>query len=414
MKINKRNLLTAVLALLCTVALAFGVSFVMPITENMYASAESLEDKVKLKILPDEVEEYSEVLGSSPSSIDRASLSSGSLSTGSTTKSESSINFSEPSGTNYGRVQYLDFKVGVTVPAWAECKISFDVNFAFSIVASQLWTNSVGVYYFKPTTNAATSNSDLTPQSGSDGLCFDNAVAGSSVSVAGLYQDGGTYRAVSWQPNYSIASGEYYLINGSDNEQTFKFSFGMHIFLGNTGSTSTWIRGNCDITLGSFEKEVKDLAVHMPEDMECEYDGNDKSTEILYDIETSEWYSSYGGLVNFVFPNNFTNVIKNGSTIGAYDITANLTSDVPFRLADGSLTRSPQTLKIKINPKGIAVPTIQNSTQTYKADEYEFGLSGYDKDIMSVISYTSNNASAISWDSTAEKLKATDAAIYTV
>ncbi|MDE6868250.1 MAG: hypothetical protein K2J83_03805, partial [Clostridia bacterium] len=81
------------------------------------------------------------------------------------------------------------------------------------------------------------------------------------------------------------------------------------------------------------------------------------------------------------------------------------------RFSDGS---SEKTLTFTIKRKTVAVPTVLNSTQTYKAGEYEFGLSGYDKDIMSVDQAAL--ATGITWDNTAgsEKFKATDAATYTV
>ena len=128
-------------------------------------------------------------------------------------------------------------------------------------------------------------------------------------------------------------------------------------------------------------------------------------------------YTDFAGTTSNLYNGSGTSPIN---SLGNCTLIGAGTYKFEFDIINGSVwdtvtnDQTPKTITVTVNRKAIAVPTIQNNNQTYKASVCEFGLTGYDSTLMSVASYVSNNGSTITWDGATKKFKATDAAEYTV
>ncbi|MDE6868003.1 MAG: hypothetical protein K2J83_02535, partial [Clostridia bacterium] len=151
------------------------------------------------------------------------------------------------------------------------------------------------------------------------------------------------------------------------------------------------------------------------------YTGNTFSFPMTYDPSyvdiTSVTGKDFNDKTISVSTADIVDGVLKASLAGTYTVTFNLNqtaTDNGMQWSDEKGGTDKREITFTINRQAIAVPTIQNTPSTYKADEYEFGLSGYDSTLMSVASYIPNNGSTITWDTTNEKIKATDADTYTV
>ncbi|MDE7163539.1 MAG: hypothetical protein K2O44_05635 [Clostridia bacterium] len=170
------------------------------------------------------------------------------------------------------------------------------------------------------------------------------------------------------------------------------------------------------------------------------YDKTEKTFNFTYDEPT---YTAYGNTINY------TTAYKNiETTVEALDYDDKAIEETTYSLSteDGTLTATEagkykvkfnlkaeakasgiewttgdtdeKIITFEIKRKAISVPTILNSTQTYKADEYEFYPDEkFDADIMTVNETTSTSnvtGASITWDETNKSIKATEAATYTV
>ncbi|MDE5721120.1 MAG: hypothetical protein K2I30_00050, partial [Clostridia bacterium] len=235
-----------------------------------------------------------------------------------------------------------------------------------------------------------------------------------------------------WKPSASQCSCSYgsswLRSNGGDVETTI-----MYVAGATTTSAFAYATGESGVRPALHFNVSKAAGVAVPkagkvdgkEKTEDTYTGSALEFPIDYDSESIDITSVTGvkpdettAITNISTSDIVDDVFK-PTVSGTYTVTFNLkqsTIDEGLKWGDRKGGTDKRTLTFKVNPKPISVPTILNATQTYKGGEYEFGLSGYDKDLMSVPSggYTSNNGSVISWDVAAEKFKATDAAEYSV
>ncbi|MDE7265671.1 MAG: hypothetical protein K2N52_05305, partial [Clostridia bacterium] len=165
---------------------------------------------------------------------------------------------------------------------------------------------------------------------------------------------------------------------------------------------------------------ISRVTADAPEDVSVVYNNNPQS---IADVAAAdkEWYdSSIMTLTQLTTPM---------TDVGTYTVKVELTSQAAangiFKFdgtpdaskGNGDESDTVRYFDFKITPKPIKVPSVLNSTTTYKFDVCEFALSDFDATIMSVVQtkLTSNvtNANVI-WNSTNEKFEATEAATYTV
>ena len=169
-----------------------------------------------------------------------------------------------------------------------------------------------------------------------------------------------------------------------------------------------------------YDNSVKTFAFNYSTSSVTDIDGNVINYDTAYkNIEATIEAVDYNG--NTINASSFNlNTTNLGGTLtateaGKYKVKFNLKQDAKNGGVEWTTNDTAEkTITFEIKRKAIAVPTIQNDTQTYNRTEYLFGLSNYDSTLMSVSSYVSNNGSTITWDGTTKKFKATDAAEYTV
>ncbi|MDE7264686.1 MAG: hypothetical protein K2N52_00225, partial [Clostridia bacterium] len=429
MKINKRNLLTALLALLCTIALAFGVSFAMPKVEKISADAATVSVVPTVSFTDFKFYGDSNYSNASINSSDFYSVPA--CVTYSSDSTSVAISTTHGSGFYQNSVVSVQITLSITVPAYTIYSVEYETSFSIS----GTYGRSVGIFnewetasgksfvYNGALTAAQTTNPDMSGALWT--WAWGDHPSGNTVL---FYNDTNTSKNISIY-NYLI----YHRLDNSSEIYASKFSF------------------------DNFKVEATNIALPTTTETPVVYDGNAQTFDFTHDQQVTDSYQKfiYNGSVAKVKesdPLDYLSVYKNitttieakdyvGDTIvsstyslsaeavnrtltateaGTYTLKFNLTADAKANGIEWSTGGTGEkSLTFTIKRKGVAVPTVLNSTQTYKAAEYEFGLSGYDSDIMSVPSggYTSNVTGAtITWDNTAgsEKFKATDAATYTV
>ncbi len=396
-------------------------AFILPKNTDKTASATtaaSVEDGIKIT----DVTPYYWQRNGTPSSDDPATLSNMTdegLSTGTLTTDDTTITFSQSASDQYGKSIYIDFKVGVTVPAWEEWEVSYDVDFLLSVWANTTWTLSARVYYFMPDNTTEDANDTLEDPNNLTFTIYECATLDpAKVKSSGVNAVGSLSFNETFQSDSPLT-----LTNDSDTPKLFTFRYGMNI---TTCSSSKWTLGinACNATLKNRSVSVKELSVSAPADLNYDYDGSDKTNQAIQDIESSDWYThnndiwyTPGQWADYVLPNGAIQDVKTGG----YEVTATLKDKYPFKLADGTFTNEPQKFKININPKKVAVPTIIDSEQVYKGTEYEFGL---DNNYMSAVIDVSRPgwitesggtySDGLVWDPSNKQFKAKNAGEYEV
>ncbi|MDE6105236.1 MAG: hypothetical protein K2G38_06120, partial [Clostridia bacterium] len=435
---TKRNLLTVILAVLCAVLLAVGVSFVLPKNEVNTAYADPAPTYDTPKIVGIGARSNTGSTG-----IDYSSCGAGAgdmSATVTSTATEQSVSIKETALSNNNTTCFYEFYVKVDVPA--NTKYVVDYKFSLSI------TNSAITDY-------------TTECMGNPGNPGGNC-NGASVTLYSLYKsadgaDGDAAGLKVWidVPDNSGALGgsdAKYLChvkscdgtnkcgdsNGTDKTDTLTFN--------NTTSDKVTYSRKYIAYLGCYAAQPMQHANHQFESKikltvtntkttaaptaavtELTYTGSQLTFESTYNHDMVEAYKVEGtdfngDTISSISMTDFDDTLgKFKPTLaGKYTVTYRLKPDEVTNGAKWSdNTTADKTLEFTVKRKAISVPAVLNSTQTYKAAEYEFGLNGdYDPALMCVKSdgYTSDNGSTITWDSTAgaEKFKATDAATYTV
>ncbi len=371
MKLKRGNLLTVILALLCAVAAAIGVSFALPKAENISAQASGSPSDIK--IVSYIAYYYSDPSVNAPSTV--AGLSTTSTFGDSVISSPTSLNFSMTTSTQTKKVVYVEFKVGVNVPAWEEWEISYQVKFNLTVVTTSSGINqSSGLYYFYP--NPAAGTYDATTYTYNS--AYDNSTCvelsemmiskdtNPTVSNNQYYCDGkkgaGSYsHTATIDSGYEVNNKTITLTNNSGSSKQFTFSYAAGYTCG--GSASNRISAFA-ISVESTGFKSKELYVTAPKDVEINYTGNDLKTDAEALIEETDWYKreptsndsyihSAGEWASYTLPSTAViNVIKTSSGLGGYDVTYSLTDPTnhPFKDANDKFTTDDQTFKIKVKP----------------------------------------------------------------
>ena len=308
--------------------------------------------------------------------------------------------------------------ISVVVPAYS----------VYSVQYTTAFTNN-GNYGRLAALDDAWSDTPLTDYTTYDGPNF--AVGNPTAGLSGAYF--GNSLGV-----YPSGYG-FVFYNDTAAAKTFnKYTF-YEVHVGHGGTDGAVYTQSVDFTFTTTVERVDSPATSASVET---YDGTNKTFAFNYSTHS---VTAYGTTVNYdkayenitasvssalTYGNNpISPTTYSLSTVGANGTLTALeagTYTVEFTLNASAIAggiewdtggTAAKTITFEIKRKAVAAPTVLNSVQTYKGGEYEFGLSGYDGTVMSVPSsggYVSNNGSTITWDQTAEKFKATDAADYTV
>ncbi|MDE6105108.1 MAG: hypothetical protein K2G38_05480 [Clostridia bacterium] len=432
MKLNKRNFLTVILAVLCAVLLSVGISFMLPKNEVKTAYAEEA-----LKVTPT-------IEFGTPRYI-----AAGAPGTTLTDCNFTSLSTTEPLGfSNYKATNSADSEdkkgsVGVTIASLYYAD-NFVHRFMVVPIIMKVKVPAHTVYTVKytpefgatPGAHGKAQGVYETWKDASDGN-YDMELPLSTMAVSAL--------TTGWKinaDNGNTGSSELKAIFYNDKDDEKEISLYSFYYAKIGDGCTTPCTSSFSVSISGGETEVTKIGVPTATDTEQTYDETTKTFEFKYDIPTItqngatvkyktayedvkaevEEALDYDGDAIEESTYTLSNIKENGTfkalNAGKYKVKFTLTDDA---IANGikwkDNTTGEQYITFEIKRKAVDVPTILNSTKTYKADEYEFALKDYDKDLMSVKSYTSNNNnSSITWDDTdgAEKFKATNAATYTV
>jgi len=316
------------------------------------------------------------------------------------------------------RIAYATIAAEIVVPAYTEYTVAYSWSIYFIIGSYKGYSGVTEILYYGETDTSDTMSYNVV--SGASGTCEQQTtflLDASSAAMSGTKTD-------------SMSDITYN--NDTSNAKTYTAYFGFFVGGGRTGVSGISQDNQATVT---FSDAVTISPAQAPT-----LDGSSTKTEASFTYDatdhnfTFEYGADYSALTSVVkqpfdgtpttiysydtatHVSTGTNPIVSGSAwalqeAGVYTVTFDILGGSMWADNNGNETR---TFTITINRKPISAPTVLDATKDYKAAEYEFGLSGYDKDLMSVSSQTSNNGSTITWDSTAEKFKATDAAEYTV
>ncbi|MDE7265309.1 MAG: hypothetical protein K2N52_03445, partial [Clostridia bacterium] len=405
MKIQKRNIATVILAILCAITLAIGVSFVMPKTEAKSANAASY-NTADLKIDTGSVQGqyYSAYAGN----VSNSSLSPGTLPTGTVTATDTSVTFAESSSNKNAKAAYFEFKVGINVPAWQEYEVSFDIAYAMKYTLpgfTNTITGSCGMYMYKPDTD----DPNFAPLASTLGITYTTGVA-PTVSNSDILSVVGTASgAGACSKNMTLSSGIWTLRNESNAEKTYTFTLAMVMTTVGCGATNNCytIINNFSATLQNTKVKVETLALTTDSDTGLKavadtqtYTGSALSFDVFYDTTN-------------INQTSLVCIDRYGSTIGTSDYNLNVTNGVgsltatmagtytlTFELNSAATnagitwwddTTAPKTLTLTIDPIEVD-KLISPAKQIYDGNTKSFTVNGYDATFMT--SGKKNNAGA--------------------
>ena len=376
MKIKKRNLLTVILALLCTIALALGVSFVMPKVEKINADAATYP--VNQSVFTGNVVGKYTVANQNPT-INYATLSAANssyatitFSGGSGTMSASSVKSSNA----YGYAGYLTFEAAIVVPANTEYKVSY--VFDLSITATKSGTTAAAlcteILYFGDSESGGSDKSST--------LSFhcSNATCSATYSVGRL---GGT---VPYSDSTTVSIPEITYTNNTDSDKTCTAYFGYYNGNNYNGASGSMIvTSNLSLTsetvvVNAVEPAVSGSAIFTETYTGSPIDFNLPYNHTLVDPVDVDGVALDG--LALATPVSMANInlatgVFSPTLAGVYTVTFALNSTA---LADGITwsdgSTDPKTITYTVTRKEYTVPTISDSDsgKIYRGTDYYFDL----------------------------------------
>ena len=309
----------------------------------------------------------------------------------------------------YSIASYIQFTADIVVPANTEYQVEYSYELTLDRVSAITTGEAncvIELFYFGNSANGGTDQSAS--------IVYNVlGTSGSPYSVNGYSTD---------MPDHKALKGTLPAItykNTTNTDQTFTAYFGYFGGSGRTGGPTALISATYDLVMD--EKVTAEKAVVTVDKNSDVYNPLGNNFVFSYDQSKIELksvdYTDFAGTTSNLYNGSGTSPIN---SLGNCTLIGAGTYKFEFDIINGSVwdtvtnDQTPKTITVTVNRKAIAVPTIQNNNQTYKASVCEFGLTGYDSTLMSVASYVSNNGSTITWDGTTKKFKATDAAEYTV
>ena len=416
MKIKSRNLLTAILALLCAVTVALGITFALPKNRvNTAQAAVAVTPTITFGALQYYGENSQSLWSKTVTESDFSTTVPSYVTYSSTANSITTSTIIH--GTDYAISTALAVQINMSINVPAHTVYSVKYQATYSI--SGLWSTSCTTY-------------DSWNTNISDGFTYITGGSVDTTLMSGVLGGGPTMPAhdVGTYPRGNTVLF-YNDTNSSKTMSLYNYVLIHSLDAGDSQSIGTTYVSS--FSFDSFNVEAAKIDVPTTTDITPKnYDGANKTFNFTYDAPT---VTAGTNTLNYVDAyNNIDTTVEakyyDGTTIlsstynlsalavnrtltakeaGTYKVKFNFTSAAisnGVTWSDGSIGE--KTLTFTINRKPIAVPTISNPIQPYRGTEYEFGLSGFDKTLMSVPvgGYTSNNGSNISWDNTAgaEKL----------
>ncbi len=404
MKIKRGSILTVLLAMLCAVALALGISFLLPKAEKVDANA------------------YVDVLGT-PTIIAGTSPAGFNISSGWSTSTigvtaGNGISMSEASASNTLVSGNYPFSIKITVPAYTQYKAKYRIGMTAGLSS--------------PTTGSSYTTGTLSIERYKDSSYSDFKEQYGPYTWTAYHGGAGTFiEPVDTVDNLIFA-------NNTGSPQDF---YTYYILKGAvTAARGGWTQalyaaGLCSDTT----VEITKLPVPATTDtLTLNYDGNSHNVNFTYaDVDTSDLNSDlvhYAGSENVnvtldakgydnlpISPSDYSFSASNGSgtltatKAGTYKITFNIkptaTSGITFD--DGSTVK---TMTLKINRIGLSVPSVSNTTQTYNPslNGCYFGVSSdFDATTMDVVTAPAPTTE-LEWNVTNTRFEAKKAGTYTV
>ncbi len=312
----------------------------------------------------------------------------------------------------YSIASYIQFTADIVVPANTEYKVEYSYELTLDRVSAISTGEAncvIELFYFGNSANGGTDQSAS--------IVYNVlGTSGSPYSVNGYSTD---------MPDHKALKGTLPAItykNTTNTDQTFTAYFGYFGGSGRTGGPTALISATYDLVMD--EKVTAEKAVVTVDKNSDVYNPLGNNFVFSYDQSKIELksvdYTDFAGTTSNLYNGSGTSPIN---SLGNCTLIGAGTYKFEFDIINGSVwdtvtnDQTPKTITVTVNRKAIAVPTIQNNNQTYKASVCDFGLTGYDPTLMSVPTsgLSSNVAGAtITWDGTTQKFKATDAAEYTV
>ena len=396
MKIKSRNLLTAILALLCAVTVALGISFALPENKANLAIAASTDEPISMNEL--------DTLAQSAGADNMVELVKDILNGTTLQANKFGGHVVAFGGKEWWPVYFNNSDGKAVLTLWLKTSLG---NYAWSD-----GTYSTGLANPK-SNNYATSWINAAINAGKTSLGY----------YYGSYSNGAGTTCTQYQNNQKSASAvmaptdftalEDFASGGKFDEYILNFGDLDKVFLpsedevkngGIWGCTTTqwagatyWLRTSHPSYYGcaypmtgsgvvgydyiyalsgvrpAICVDVTKLCkVNEPEDVDVIYNG---LTQTLDNVATDkkEWYDN--DLMDITYPSANAGDMKD---VGTYSVKVELKANLGFSFKgtpDESIgeTETIRYFDFKIKPLGIAVPIVQNATVTYKAGEYEFG-----------------------------------------
>ncbi|MDE7453485.1 MAG: hypothetical protein K2N22_03665 [Clostridia bacterium] len=429
MKTKNRNLLTVILAMLCAVAIALGVGFVLPEMENISANA-AAPTITWAAAAPASVTSTTSQLGcyqkqvtsNSYWAINEMGTPNSSYGTCSLNPNYSTANGNPVAKATLARTiyekntatpQYVHFKYTITIPAYTKYSVTYSIyiyNYATASSSSATGYGWEDFYWYGETDTASTIHF---------GRCND----GSEVSYSGTY----VQRVHAHAKRNTAATNSANITSTYDNNTALAKTFtGYCGFFANCNYGSSYkykYDAYATVTPGAPTL----LATYGPKKPTCAantktYNGSLQSFAIS-DIGSSTLVSveqTVGGNINILYSNTGT-----GAVIGTNPISGsnfNVTNAGVYKLQfkrdsaatawnDGD-TNQYCYVTVTMNPKAIAVPSVTNSPQQYNpSGGSSFTLNGNYNAALMTASAVSPGAT---WNAGSSRFEATAVGSYTV
>ncbi|MCM1236614.1 MAG: hypothetical protein NC489_41585, partial [Ruminococcus flavefaciens] len=421
MKTRSRNLITVILALLCAVAVAIGIGFVLPKSAGIVAKAAAPQSTFTKTF-----EGYYSLSGSNnANTYSNFTSSNSNISSNSNfTTGSMSITTTKISNKVSGR-GYISFKADISVPAYTEYKITYEFTHHFERTrTSTTGASTISDFvYFGHSENGGFDRSSSLTYSVSTTLS-------SGYSQSFIPENGGSVTRVN-----TVTINPITYTNDTNTAKTCTAYFGFYTASGYCGSSVGNLKVVASLDLNSETVTITKLDPPSSSSNTSIYDGNAKTFNYSY-YTTSDWSNAYknlevdttvealdydGGTIassTYSIGNLDASNVPMSSTgiftateAGKYKLSFNLTSAAISNgicWFDGSTAA--KTLSFEIKRKSLTLPSVTAAiqSQTYDPSGCNFGFANYDSATMTATPVSSG----ITWNGT--QFHAVDVGEYTV
>ncbi|MDE7453642.1 MAG: hypothetical protein K2N22_04465 [Clostridia bacterium] len=404
MKIKSRNLLTVILAMLCAVAVAIGVSFALPEKEAITADAAAIPvrqstfaitDGPKVSAVGSNAVRYYSNFGALNSGYGSASASGGIGSmSGKTVKSSSA------SSVGY----YVAFTATIDVPKYTEYKVKykFTISVSGSVSGSSSPYAGGEILYFGDSESGGSDKSTS--------VTFGSHNGGSTYSI------GGKWVISPGSGSATVQTSQITYTNSTNADKTCVAYFGCFTNAGASGGSA---KNSATVNFSGGEEVITE------------------QLSVTVDKTTDE-YDPTGNVFAFTFDQNkvaldsltYTDATSATSTpsstidslgncmltdgVGTYDFVFDIINGGAWDNNPLNIDQGTYTITVTITPKKLAVPTIATKTAEFDpTNGADFAVTGFDSTTMTAETVP-NPSTDISWIAGSAKFNATKVGTYTV